>query len=102
MTDNKYERIHNDGRRPQAARHVRNIILWVCFLIAVFNVYSYFRLRRQANNYLKQTEDRSSDRPFQIVTEEPVDLIGLLDSYGVPYSPEVDQSFMDFIALHPE
>ena len=47
------------------------------------------RLKREAARYLSEK--------IHITCESKVDLIGLMDSYGVPYSPFVENSFMDYL-----
>ena len=65
------------------------VLLLIILLVVLWNVIQYYRLRETAQYYLERTESAS--------VEEPLDLVGLLDSYGVPYSPSVEKSFMGYL-----
>ena len=65
------------------------VLLAIILLTVLWNVIQYYRLRKTAQYYLERTEP--------ISVEEPLDLVGLLDSYGVPYSPSVEKSFMGYL-----
>lgn len=62
------------------------------FLAVEFSI--YLVLRYDAEKY------KSLD--VSIKTDDELDIVGMLDSYGVPYSPEVDSSFFDIYAQNLE
>ena len=53
------------------------------------NIYSYFELKHQAQEALKS---------YEVSVDQEIDLLGLMDSYGVPYSTSVDESFLNSIS----
>ena len=57
--------------------------------IVFVNIYSYFELKHQAQEALKS---------YEFSVDQEIDLLGLMDSYGVPYSTSVDKSFLDSIS----
>lgn len=54
------------------------------------NIAKYFRLKLEA--------EKALDRDIDLAADTDISLLGLLDSYGVPYSPEVRKSFMDYLS----
>lgn len=77
-------------RRTHRLRNgIGSIILMILLVAAAWNTVQYYKLKQTAERFLKSTE--------RIHVEEPVDIVGLLDSYGVPYSPSVEKSFMGYL-----
>ena len=77
--------------RKKKRKHI--ILISIIVVILVFfavEFIKYLTLRTDAKKY--QTMDVS------IKTTDSLDVVGMLDSYGVPYSPEVDNSFFDIYA----
>lgn len=65
------------------------IIFSAILICVLWNVYEYLALKKEAAYYL--------NKRGAVDLDEPVDLVGLLDSYGVPYSPSVDKSFFGYM-----
>lgn len=77
--------------RKKKRKHI--ILISIIVVILVFfavEFIKYLSLRTDAKKY--QTMNVS------IKTTDSLDVVGMLDSYGVPYSPEVDNSFFDIYA----
>lgn len=73
----------------------RKSIILISFLAVILIFFAvefsiYLALRYDAETYI------SLD--VSIKTDDELDIVGMLDSYGVPYSPEVDSSFFDIYA----
>lgn len=77
------------------SRIMKIISFAICFIIIVgviVNFMKYFSEKKDKKKSLEQGVEIKLD------DECPkIDLVGLLDSYGVPYSAYVEQSFMDLI-----
>lgn len=78
--------------------NIKTIIL-IAFITLVLLFFAvelgiYLILRSEAEKY------RTMD--ISIKTTDELDIVGMLDSYGVPYSPEVDSSFFDIYAQELE
>lgn len=65
------------------------VIFFTILICVLWNVYEYLALKKEAAYYL--------NKRGIVDLDEPVDLVGLLDSYGVPYSPSVDKSFFGYL-----
>ena len=78
-----------DIKKRENQRKICNILIFILLMAVLWNMYEYFRLRNKAEYYLQ--------KHHAINIEKPIDLVGLLDSYGVPYSPSVNKSFMDYL-----
>ena len=79
-------------------RKLRNIIiisvLSIVLLFFIVELCIYLGLKSDAEKHIKM------DVPVNI--QNDIDIVGMLDSYGVPYSPEVDNSFFDIYAKRLE
>lgn len=89
--DDKDNKSKNKLRKKRIRKKILLVLLSLVLLILVMNLISYISL--------KKDKKKSLDEGVVIHLEDvkSIDLVGLLDSYGVPYSAEVDNSFMDLI-----
>lgn len=72
--------------------HVKKIILIICIILVLFggwNVCQYISLKNIATKRMQQE--------IKVDTEQKVDLLGLMDSYGVNYHPSVPANFQDLL-----
>lgn len=65
-------------------------IFLILFLILVINIQGLVKYMK-----LKNESDKYSMELLEIDIKDSIDLVGLMDSYGVPYDKNVDKSFMD-------
>lgn len=66
---------------------ITGIIIGIIIISLLWQVSEYYKLKSDAEKTRKSS--------ISLDLEEKVDLIGLLDSYGVPFSPYVKESFLD-------
>lgn len=70
----------------------KKICLFICLLLILFagwNVYQYFSLKNIADERIHQE--------IKVDTDQNIDLLGLMDSYGVNYHPSVPVNFQDVL-----
>lgn len=65
------------------------VIVAIILLIFVIELVRYFVLKNEAQKY--------ASKEVVITVDDEVNLVGLLDSYGVPYSPEVREGFLTIL-----
>lgn len=65
------------------------IICTLLILFGVWNAYEYFSLKNIANGRIQQK--------IKIDTDQSIDLLGLMDSYGVNYHPSVPVNFQNLL-----
>lgn len=88
--------IAKKNRKKGIKRIIKYVVMaigTIVLLLLIMNVVQYYKL--------KKDNKKSIEQGVQIILDdhiEPIDLVGLLDSYGVPYSEEVEYSFMDMLA----
>lgn len=89
--DEKVDESKNNKRKKRIGRKILIVLLCLVLLSLIMNLISYISL--------KKDKKKSLDVGVVISLEDvdSVDLVGLLDSYGVPYSAQVNESFMDLI-----
>ncbi len=76
-------------KKKKYAKYIFIIIGSVLFLTFSVGLVRFLMLRRKYKRYL--------ERGCRISNSEKLDIVGMLDSYGVPYSPSVDKSFFQII-----
>lgn len=81
------------GKQNKSSRKPGIIILSaIAILILVFNIIEvgkYMNRKKEAEKY--------ANMDISVSANTPVDLIGLMDSYGVPYSADVPESFYNLL-----
>lgn len=83
-------RKENQNKRPRKPGII--ILSAIVILILVFNIVElgkYMNRKKEAEKY--------ANMEIAINVDRPVNLIGLMDSYGVPYSSEVPNSFYNLL-----
>lgn len=72
---------------------IKKKVITVCVLFVVilimYNIGDYVQLHMISKENMQEEH---------LTLDESIDLVGLMDSYGVPYSPLVENSFQDMIA----
>lgn len=77
-------------KKKKGKKAVKIILLILLTAFLVFNVAGlirYLKLKAESEKYLKKTVDTN--------IENPVDVVGLMDCFGVPYDEKVSESFME-------
>jgi hypothetical protein len=67
------------------------VVVAIVGMLLIWQLYGYVSLSHSAKNAL-------SELPEIDPSEQKIDLVGMIDSYGVPFAPSVDASFFDLTA----
>ncbi len=89
--DDKENKSKNKMRKKRIGRKILLVLLGLILLTLVMNLISYISLKKDKKKSLAEGV------VINLEGVDSVDLVGLLDSYGVTYSAEVYDSFMDLI-----